>query len=226
MKRIASVIAQVGLFGGFGVCNYLVAMQLAAARDAREAPACVGPTSARRHVVYLHGLDSHAPSWQELDNRRALVAIPDTVFAIPRAPVCGSGRCWADGDDGTPATVAAIRDAAHACFGARPLDGVIGFSRGGFALARIDRCDTVGARWAIIAGAFGYGDELRLRDCTVGVVIGERDRYHRTGAIDYAHRRQAAQLPTVLVEHDGGHRLDTRSLTSAVDQLQQATGTR
>jgi hypothetical protein len=221
-RRLVSAAIHVGLFVGFGACNYLVMVQLAAARSERSRPTCLGPSDAQRRIVYLHGLDSHAPSWQELDNRRALTEIPDATIAIPRAPACGSGRCWADDDSRTSTTIEAIRSASRTCFGDRPLHGVIGFSRGGFALARVARCDTIGARWAIVAGAFGHADVQRLDGCAVGVVIGNGDRYHHAGAIDYARRRRDASLTTTTVPFDGGHRLDAAALSSAIEELERA----
>ena len=131
------------------------------------------------------------------------------------------GRCWPDADEGATETTVAIRDAARACFGDHANYGVIGFSRGGFALARLANCDTVGARWAIVASAFGYTNDLRLRRCPVAIVVGRRDRYHHDGAVGYAQRRQAAGLSAALFEFDGGHRLDAESLTSAIDTLYQ-----
>jgi hypothetical protein len=102
----------------------------------------------------------------------------------------------------------------------------VGFSRGGFALARLATCESFGARWAIVAGAFGYTDELRLTGCPVAVVIGRRDRYHHEGAVAYVQRRRAAGLFTLLFEFDGGHRLDTGSLRSAIDAFGDRAGER
>ena len=159
----------------------------------------------------------------ELDNRRALTAIPDAAIAMPRAPACGAGRCWPDADEGATETIAAIRDAARTCFGDHASYGVVGFSRGGYALARLGECNTVGARWAVVASAFGYTEDLRLRDCPVAIIVGRRDRYQHDGALGYAQRRRAAGLPSMLFEFDGGHRLDTESLASAIDALDQNT---
>lgn len=221
MRRPLAIAAHIGLFVGFGVCNYEAAGWLATRRSTEVAPTCLGPKGAGRHVVYLHGLDSMAPSWQELDNRRALAEIPDLAIAIPRAPACGTGRCWPDSDEGATDTIAAIRGAAKACFGDHASYGVVGFSRGGFALARLATCNTFGARWAIIASAFGYTDDNRLRDCPVAVVVGRHDRYQHDGAVGYAQRRRAAELPTWLFEFDGGHRVDAISLRSAIETVEQ-----
>jgi pimeloyl-ACP methyl ester carboxylesterase len=221
LRRALAIAVQIGLFVGFGACNYVVVGWWAARHSTEVPPTCLGPEGASRHVVYLHGLDSMAPSWQELDNRRALAEIPDAAIAIPRAPGCGAGRCWPDAEEGAAETIAAIRGAARACFGDHASYGVVGFSRGGFALARLATCNSAGARWAIVASAFGYIDEQRLRDCPVAVVIGRHDRYHHDGAVGYAQRRRAAELPTSLIEFDGGHRLDADSLRSAIDALER-----
>lgn len=226
LRRVLVIAVHVALFVGFGACQYMVAGWWAARREPAATPTCLGPQGARRKIVYLHGLDSFAPSWQELENRRVLAAIPDAAIAMPRAPACGAGRCWSDDDAGVANTTTAIRDAARTCFGERASYGVVGFSRGGYALARLATCDNGGARWAIVAAAFGYTDELRLRDCPVAVVVGRDDRYQHDGAVDYAQRRRAAELPTWLFEFDGGHRLDTDSLTSAIDAFEQSAEAR
>jgi pimeloyl-ACP methyl ester carboxylesterase len=205
----------------------MVARWLSAALSDDETPTCLGPNSASRHIVYLHGLhglDGATPSWQELANRRALAAIPDAAIAMPRAPACESGRCWSDADDGTPQTISAIRNAARTCFDERASYGVVGFSRGGYALARLATCEVAGARWAIVASAFGYTEDLRLRDCPVAIVVGRDDSDQCDGAVGYAQRRRAAGLPTELVEFDGGHRLDAEALTSAIEALEQHAG--
>jgi predicted esterase len=221
LRRVLVIAIHVALFVGFAACNVAVAGWLTARRRKATAPTCFGAEHASRHIVYLHGLDSFAPSWQELGNRRALAAIPDVALAAPRAPSCGSGRCWSDSDDGTSETVTAIRGAVRACFGDHATYGVVGFSRGGYALARLASCNSFGARWAIVASAFGYTTDLRLSDCPVAVVIGHGDRYQYTGAIEYAQRRRAAELSTFLFEFDGGHRLDTESLAAAIGALEQ-----
>jgi hypothetical protein len=226
LRRAPAIAICAVLFAGFGACQYAVAGWLAARQSDRTTPTCLGRDDASRHVVYLHGLDTFAPSWQELDNRRALAAIPDAAIAIPRAPACGNGRCWSDADEGAAVTSAAIRGAARACFGDRWGYGVLGFSRGGFAVARLARCDTAEARWAIVASAFGYTDDLRLRGCPVAVVVGRDDPLHHDGAVGYAQRRRAAGLSTALFEFDGGHRLDAPSLAAAIDALEGNGGGR
>jgi hypothetical protein len=226
LRRVAIIAIHVALFAGFGACNYVVAGWWAARRSSHAAPTCLGPQGARRHIIYLHGLDSFAPSWQELENRRAVAGIPDAAIAIPRAPTCGSGRCWSASDDGATDTAIAIRSAAKTCFGDQATYGVVGFSRGGFALARLASCSTFGGQWAIVASAYGHTGELRLQDCPVAVVVGTGDRYHHAGAVDYAQRRTAGELSSFLFEFDGGHRLDTDSLTSAIEAFEHNETTR
>ncbi|MGE5182106.1 MAG: hypothetical protein ACM31C_08590 [Acidobacteriota bacterium] len=211
MRRALAIAAHVALFVGFGACQYTIAMRCAALRADDAMTTCMGPRDARVRFVYLHGLDSRGPSWQELDNRRALAALPDAAIALPRAPLCDGGRCWPDSDEGTGEVIGAIRGAARACFGEHASYGVVGFSRGGFALARLATCDAAGARWAIVASAFGYGDEPRLRGCPVAVVVGRGDRYHHDGAVGYSQRSHAP-----LFEFAGGHRLDAPALAQAL----------
>ena len=69
LRRSVAVALHIGLFVGFGACNHMVARWCATRQSDTPKPTCLGPEDASRHVVYLHGLDSRAPSWQELDNR-------------------------------------------------------------------------------------------------------------------------------------------------------------
>ncbi len=224
LRRAIEVVVHTVLFAGLGLCNYTLVARWAAAQDDEVAPTCLGSRTATRRIVYLHGLDSRAPSWQELDNRRVLAAIPDAAIAIPRAPGCGAGRCWPDDDERATALVTAIRGAAETCFADPSTYGVLGFSRGGFALARLADCNRIGAQWAIVAGAFGYTTDARLQGCPHAIVIGRHDRHHYRGALDYAARRRASGRPTVLLEFDGGHRLDAQSLASAITELEGGAG--
>jgi hypothetical protein len=227
-NRIRRGAVNLAAFLGVGACIYLAAGALAVALGGTPPPTCLGSSTARRNIVYLHGLDSVGPSWQELTNRRTLASLPDVRVAIPRAPLCDGGRCW--DPSRTDTTIAAIRSAAEVCFGrgagtnVGPPFGVLGFSRGGFALAALASCADAGASWAIVAGAFGITavDRIGLRDCPVAVAIGRRDRYHHAGAIEYASARAAAKLAGGLVEHDGGHRLDAASLARALDEVAAA----
>ena len=98
---------------------------------------CLGAPSAAHRAVYLHGLDSAGPSWQELHNRDVLAELAarfDLRLALPRG-VCPRGRCWPEADSALPW----IRAAARACFGHKRLNGLIGFSNGGFLVGGLAR---------------------------------------------------------------------------------------
>jgi len=74
---------------------------------------CIGPRDANLNIVYLHGLDTIAPSWVELQNRARLHALARHLharIALPRA----SGR-WLQGP-GIAESVGMIKAAASECF--------------------------------------------------------------------------------------------------------------
>lgn len=49
---------------------------------------CLGSKDSKKVAVYLHGMNSEPPSYQELRNRKSLASISATLkigFAVPRA---------------------------------------------------------------------------------------------------------------------------------------------
>ena len=96
-------------------------------RDREPLPCtCIGRRDAAVNIVYLHGLDTVAPSWQEIQNReklRAIAQILDARIALPRGP----GR-WPQRSD-IAKSVDLIEQASRACFRSSRLM-VVGFSDG------------------------------------------------------------------------------------------------
>jgi predicted esterase len=198
--------------------------RLATAHVATE---CIGDPAAAHHVVFLHGIDSFGPSWQELDNRRTLARLADAkdlAIAIPRSPaLCpDGGRCWPqDTTTGLLATNAAIRDAARACFDSTDHVGVIGFSNGGFAVARLYQLCVARYDWFIVAsggGAYATKDELSACG-PIAIAIGTRDRYHFDVAHTLNDELHARHADVELVEFDGGHRLDFDALMQSIQMF-------
>jgi predicted esterase len=110
--------------------------------------ACIGPDRPVGYLVYLHGRDFDPPGELELTNRKNLQKIADTLhvkIALPRGEeVCGGKgppHCWGWEISEAQAKRALVvaQSAADSCFGPGKNYGVIGFSNGGYIVARIFR---------------------------------------------------------------------------------------
>jgi predicted esterase len=228
---LVKVVASVAMFAAFAYASWRAASAIGAHRLASDhvATECLGDPAAPHHVVYLHGIDSFGPSWQELENRRTLARLADAkdlAIAIPRSPVvCPQlgGRCWPqDSREALHATGDAIRAAARACFDDDAHLGVIGFSNGGFAVARMYQTCVANVDWFIVASAGGFaGNEVpELSACgRIAITIGTRDRYHFTYAHELDTELRARHADVELVEFDGGHRLDFDALMQSLQMF-------
>lgn len=109
---------------------------------------CIGPADATQFAVYLHGRDFEPPGALELKNRKVfsiLAAALHLRVALPRGPeFCegnGPPHCWgyAVSTAETKAALIKASEAAEQCFGKNKTYGLIGFSNGGYHLARAYR---------------------------------------------------------------------------------------
>jgi len=230
MSMAVRVTASIVLFISGVAITWFVGAGVAQRRTDPVPVECIGDANARSRAVYLHGLDSFGPSWQELGNRRVLAQLArehGLRIALPRGPMCGSGRCWPyQGEDDQNALVSRIEGAAEACFGAGANYGVVGFSNGGFAAAEIfETCRLSQLDWIILSGSGGHiepSHTTSLADCgKIAVVIGDRDRHHWDIAHNYDKALRDRGADARLIEYQGGHRL---AYSAMVEALSWATG--
>jgi hypothetical protein len=221
VRLLAHAALVAGAFVAGGAATWFATATIGGARLAPpDEFECIGAPDAHNAAVYLHGIDSFGPSWQELHNRDVLAELAarfDLRLALPRG-VCERGRCWPEAERALPW----IRSAARACLGGRP-HGLIGFSNGGFLVGALARACNGEARWLLVASAGGTvpGDAAReLAGCPpVRIAVGQGDRYHlepaRTLARDLAHRGGDVRL----IEFDGGHELEAGPAGDALVDL-------
>ncbi len=210
MRRAVHVALAAGAFLAGGGAAWFATAAIGRARlAAPDEFECMGAPDAASAAVYLHGIDSFGPSWQELHNRDVLADLAarfDLRLALPRG-VCERGRCWPEPERALPW----IRAAARACLGDRP-HGVIGFSNGGFLAGALARACTREARWLLVASAGGTVPPDAAHDLAgcppARVVIGRGDRYHLEPARALARDLAAGGADVRLIEFDGGHRLE------------------
>lgn len=189
---------------------------------ANGAPECVGPNNAGKFIVYLHGMDTVLPSKQELENRKVLARLSESLkirFAIPRAkttcPTNPSQLCWtwsAKTAAELDSVKVAIKSSANNCFPSKSY-GVLGFSNGGVALAALLRlCERVDFKSAITVGAAGgwfSSDPQDLVSCGPKLVsmIGTDDQANQKSVRDFVAHLLSLKAPVKLVEYKGGHAL-------------------
>lgn len=197
--------------------------RLGAIRARTESCECIGSPRAHHHAVYIHGLDTYGPAWIELENRerlRAIAALEDISFALPRAPF----RRW---PQTTPADVdtslAIVRRAARTCFPPNARYGLIGFSNGGSLVNQlIVRGIRSGAEW--LASSAGEGNirsetpaDLRSFGA-IRIIAGRADSTART-APNFVRALARRNADVRLLEHPGGHELPFAETRAALHGL-------
>ncbi len=219
----AALVAGATVASGFAAAAGMAAIGAARLQPPDEFE-CLGAPGAAHRAVYLHGIDSFGPSWQELHNRDVLAELAarfDLRLALPRG-VCSRGRCWPEPERALPW----IQAAARACFDApqRP-HGLIGFSNGGFLVGALARACGGGAGidWLLVASAGGTVPPGAARDLAgcppVRVVVGDGDRYHREPARALARDLAALGGDARLIEFAGGHELAAGPVGAALADL-------
>lgn len=188
---------------------------------------CIGPITAKKFVVYLHGMDTVSPSIQELENRSVLQNLAKNLsiqFALPRAtdkcPTNSNQLCWtwaAKTSKEIEPFNEAIKAAALECFPKKDYT-VLGFSNGGVAVTTLLRlCEKVDFKSSIVVGAAGgwlSSDPKNLNDCGPKVIslLGSEDKANQKPVRDYVAHLISLKAPVSLVEYEGGHALIYESL--------------
>jgi predicted esterase len=147
---------------------------------------CYGSDKAKNFIAYLHGLDSIAPSTQELANRKLLKALADQLgfrLAIARSDaVCNKSLCWRHNEPDEHSKT--YRDLMAALEKCKPRNahtlGLVGFSNGGYFTSKVTQfCYKDGPKWIIASGSAGswnhtyHGDKSSCP--SIAIMIGEGD---------------------------------------------------
>lgn len=187
---------------------------------------CIGSKDSQIAAIYLHGMDSEAPSTQELQNRNRLTNIAKSLnlgFAIPRATErCPDGKllCWGWNFNDHKSIEAAINSAQNAkafCFPKAKHVGLIGFSNGGFVANQILKdCRKTDFDWLISIGAGGSwikSDTKDLSKCaSLTLVAGKKDQYNYEKIKEFGNWLQSKNAKVNVVEYDDGHTLPEKEL--------------
>lgn len=204
---------------------------------------CIGEPTAERFVVYLHGMDSEAPSEQEQHNREVLAKLAKAQgvrFALPRAsmacPTRAGSVCWGWKFDEAEASAAAtqIDAAATGCFPGKPY-GVLGFSNGGYLLNKLLRSCRLEAmlpkaEWLIGVGSARFEGEGELEaepkslaGCGRLLLLSGREDSYNFDPKHHLYELLVAKGADVEhFEFPGGHILEETSLKQALERVSKA----
>jgi len=191
--------------------------------QAKSQMVCIGSEQAANGAVYFHGIDSHQPSVQELLNREKLSALAnelDMRIAVPRAQArCLEGSIcwgWALNDDEARQALDEVAAAVTACGVPGNNLGVIGFSNGGYLIAKLFRSNMfqdarpqiswgVAVSSAVMRGPIGpVPPKVSGR---LVMVVGNSDQYNYDPKQNYFKELQKKSAQVYLFEFIGGHEL-------------------
>lgn len=192
---------------------------------------CIGPASATRFVVYLHGMDTNKPSEQEQKNRTALSAAAEKLnirFALPRAvtdcPTNPKLKCWTwTEQDSIDPVLGQISQAANDCFSGNDFS-LLGFSNGGYVMNKIMRKCVQGKYSKLYS--FGAGGEWAASDVqdlatcplSLSVNVGRGDHYNVVPARDFHDHIKSLGGNVSYSTYSGGHRLTAEALIQALSK--------
>ena len=188
---------------------------------------CIGPMTAKKSFVYLHGWDDPNMGSHEKENRRQFQKWAKKKgwrIALPRGKSrCSKGRrqCWnTRTKDSVLRAWNRIQEASLKCKLTADW-GVVGFSNGGYLVSSLfTLCPANMPNWLM---QFGAGENSRVgsiqkKDCTpFAIAIGKRD-ISFAKAKAYAARLKALGSPVLYHEFHGGHVIDFALLSRLIDK--------
>ena len=187
----------------------------------------MGNSQSPNAAIYLHGLDSSEPGSQELVNRAALERLATDLnlrIALPRATsLCGEMRCWGWQTDDSDArsAVRQIESAISSCALNGKKVGLIGFSNGGYMVAKLFRSNdfpTIGSgvSWGVAIGSGMLRGPLEYESKVVKgnltIIVGTADKGNFDPIQNYFQRLRSRSPNVQLRTFSGGHELPYESL--------------
>jgi len=199
-----------------------------------ESTICIGPKSATRYLIYLHGMDTPIPSQQEVTNRILLSNLATMLgvrIALPRAttpcPTQPNLRCWGWSFNAIEIenTAPVVDAAAKICFPPQARYGFLGFSNGGYFLLGAYRLCLIpklfeSANWAVLVGAARaplniHNEPKTLATCgEIGLMSGEADTYNSDLNQQMLQHLLNKNANAWEITYPGAHELPAESLKS------------
>lgn len=194
---------------------------------------CVGRPDAPHRAIFLHGMRPAKTPPQAAGHVAQLTAFANDMnyrIAIPQSTTpCIERRdifCWrGDRKEGVEKTWRVIVKSAAACFEPQAGFGVIGFSNGGYHVAKVVMKGLRPApQWAVAIGSAGTVANLAAPDLSAAphfaLLIGTHDvTRHETAR--FARLLKPTKLPVEIISFNGGHEVPFALLRTVVGRLQK-----
>lgn len=201
-------------------------MGAGAAHAKAPATECLGPTEAKGHLIYLHGLTPPGEDTaEEGENRKVLEQLARELslrIAMPRGSLCPTGKvCWPAADKNEVLkTFDDIRDKAKSCWSGNPRYDLLGFSNGGYFAFKLYKVHQDPQLARILAtGSAGVWDPKSDQphpSSRFFLMIGRQDITLKKASQLAGILRKA--LPGFRFEtFPGGHRLDYKTTRMLLD---------
>lgn len=195
-----------------GVCGYF--LLYLGISEAQENVVAVGASRPAQTWVYLCGLTAEFDGEQETARREMLdrVGKETSVRFLALVPTtrCEQYRtmlCW---PHDTADEVRSTYDFIMKTVDDYEIDGLIGFSNGGFFLNRLIQ-ETKLAVPVIVVGAYGHVYDTAIKN-TLHLMVGTRDEHHYDGVLRFYQQTKDSLLDVTLYEFDGGHDIHEQTL--------------
>lgn len=194
---------------------------------------CIGAKDSTTVAIYLHGMDTESPSPQELENRKTLKKISESLnigIVLPRSNTKCPHKtqiCWGwnFNEAGVVDTILkTAQQTKEKCFPKSKHTGLIGFSNGGFVVNQIVKdCRKNNFDWLISIGAGGSWDQNDKKDLSncgsLTLMAGKKDTANYEPIKKLGKFLKAHKAKVTVIEYDGGHTLPEKNLENVLTSV-------
>lgn len=191
---------------------------------------CIGSKDSKTVAIYLHGMDTESPSLQELENRKTLKKISESLkigIALPRSnSKCPNKTqiCWGWNFNEAGVIESALKAAQQTkdkCFPKSIHTGLIGFSNGGFVANQIVKdCQKNNFDWLISVGAGGSWNQNNKKDLSkcgsLILMAGKKDKSNYEPIKELGKWLKEHKSKITVIEYDDSHTLPEKDLENVL----------
>jgi len=195
---------------------------------------CIGAADAKNQVIFLHGIITETKTGPQPNYRTLLDQVAKDAnlrIAMPISKDSCRGdtkkRCWVGNNGKQISTIwNNVLTASSQCIDTKKPFGLIGHSNGGYMGGRIImRCLKPQPKWAVVGGAAGdisHAAEAESKNCApLKVFIGKNDLTNQK-AKKFVEQMQGKKRDATLIEYNGGHDFQLKSLVELILQLNKS----
>lgn len=194
---------------------------------------CIGSKDSKTVAIYLHGMDAESLSPQELENRKILKKISESLnigIALLRSTAKCPNKtqlCWGWNFNETGIVDSALKTAQQTkekCFPKSKHSGLIGFSNGGFVANQIVKdCRKTEFSWLVSIGAGGSWNKNDTKDLSLCgslvLMTGKKDKYNYEPIKELGKWLKERRANINVVEYDDGHILPEKDLENILKSV-------